>query len=135
MSGDALRFRDSAVYPMAVHQDRRKGEMSMNKQSLQDNLPFGAIAFFNKLQCPQGWSSYTLAGTRSFKANTTSIESTTTGLHSHTVFCDQWSTNVAGSNGLAVAGSPGSPTGYAGSNSPTITPAYIKYICCEKVVR
>ena len=136
MSSDAIRFRDSVIYPMATHRDRRKIEFGFNKQSLTDNLPEGAISFFDKLECPVGWTSYTLAGTRSFKANTSSIESTADGGHTHTVFCDQWFTNiVSGSGGPAHAGSPGSPTGYAGSNSPTITPAYIKYICCKKVVK
>ncbi len=135
MSSDAIRFRDSVIYPMATHRDRRKIEFGFNKQSLVDNFPEGAIAFFDKPQCPVGWSSYTLAGTRSFKANTTNIEATANGGHSHTVFCDTFDVHVASGGSIATAGSPGSPTGFAGSNSPTITPAYIKYICCEKVVK
>ena len=129
MSGDAIRFGASVIHPMSVHEDRRKIEFKHNK-IVQENLPKGAIAFFDKLKCPAGWASYTAVGTRSIKGATSNIETTADDAHTHTVNADHYQTNFVGGG----SGVRRSSAGAAGSTTATLTPAYIKYICCEKVV-
>ena len=133
MSGDAIRFGDSVIHPMATHQDRRGIEFKHNRLTLQDNLPVGAVAFFNKTSCPPKWEAYTTIGINYIKAAIASIEGTGGSVtHTHTVNCDHYtaSTVLDGSTGPLKLGSSGAGSGSAA----TIVPAFLKYICCRKVV-